>query len=515
MLIAVLQNPLDAALLALLDEAGFETETFDQYDQLAEAMRARMFDIAFVGDNVNVPQHGLAFRGIELIVCVGAAFDGNRMKILEATDWISTQSHSFEIAQRLSVLKARIQMTQSHRALKGLKTRPETLPDKMTPFEIIDMSCILDAKGVIQYISKTFLRQMCVELNEKFIGRPFLDFVVEEYVDAFRETMHSALRPLATSPINICLRRSDGCILPLEADCHKLVGFNNVIEGVQVYLRESRKHYSLEYALKKRIDLQVLVSNITADLFSGPPGKRSANIKGCLKDICLFSGADHCVVEVNLGRLTQNPNESSWSSFHWTQQSCVEMYRELREDLSAKFPWMNDLAEQSLHTRIDNLDLLPDCAKGYRNALKEMGIQSILIVPFSRSQAIVGRLVLMSRRPASWYGFMLGGLRTLGQLVAFHLLYDMTLSDLQASEEKYRALVEHAIDGIVLIRGDKIIYANPALQKMLNLAEQVIINTSPSEFFSCGVAVAGIANGDPSKTVGSGSGRCVLLHCRD
>ncbi len=483
MLAALYQSPLDSSFLALLSEAGFEVETFDQYEQLAAATHERMYEIAFIDDGVRVPRHGLAFHGIGLIVCVGAAFDGGKLRSRRAADWINSQSAPAEIAQRLSVLRARVEIAQKHREVREVKIRPETLPDKVTPFEIINMSCILDAGGVIQYVSKTFLRQMRVELTENFIGRTFLDFIVDEYQDGFKETMHNALRPKVTSPINICLRRSDGCIFPLEADCHKLLGYNNAIEGVQVYLRENRNHYSLEFALKKRIDLQMLVSSITADLFSGFPGRQSLNLRGCLKEICLFSGADHCVVEYDLGRLKRNPLESDWVSAYWTHHSCAKMYEQLRQNLSAKLPWMNDLAEQSLPTRIDNLDLLPECAKAYRADLEEMGIQSILIVPIFRSPTIVGRLVLMSSRPASWFGFVLGGMKTLGQMIAFHLLYDMTLNDLQLSEEKYRALVEYAIDGIVLIRGGRILYANPALQKMLNFSEQDITSTSPSEYF--------------------------------
>jgi PAS domain S-box-containing protein len=51
-------------------------------------------------------------------------------------------------------------------------------------------------------------------------------------------------------------------------------------------------------------------------------------------------------------------------------------------------------------------------------------------------------------------------------------------------EDTYRALVEHARDGIAIIHDFKVRYANPAFSKMIGLSEQELIGAHLKKFIS-------------------------------
>ncbi len=124
------------------------------------------------------------------------------------------------------------------------------------------------------------------------------------------------------------------------------------------------------------------------------------------------------------------------------------------------------------------IDLRPDAALSGRTR-----IGSILVTPLASQTGLIGALVVTSTRPVS--AVLRQSLETLGSTVALALESASLTEEMlrRRSERRFRALVDNSSD-IVLVVDDRreITYASPAAQRLLGLAENLLVGSHPARW---------------------------------
>ena len=155
---------------------------------------------------------------------------------------------------------------------------------------------------------------------------------------------------------------------------------------------------NLEEVLKSRVDLENLISKLSAKFISAPSDKVDESINQALEEIGSFLGVDMCCVFNFSANL-----ESAAVSHEWGNAISSFSFKELLGLNSRRFPWAAQkvLSLETIH--FSSLTSLPETAEEERRLCVKNGIQSFLAVPMVFGGKPVGALAFCSiSKPREW-----------------------------------------------------------------------------------------------------------------
>lgn len=356
-----------------------------------------------------------------------------------------------------------------------------------------DMTWTLDRDGIILHASASLIRRLN-RLENEVIGQPFQSLVALEDRDFAIRFLRNNLERHHVGPFEMRLIRLDGPDIPVEVISSETIGRFGEVTGVQSVLREISKRVVLEQALERRVAVQELLSEISSRLFSLDQENCEDCVISCLKEFAEFAGVDHCYVSIDSSRLDSNRTKSERQIFSWVRPG-IGAFVQFKDITEHQLPYMAQLIKNRQTIYVNRLDDLPPEAAADRRLLESIGIRSHLSVPIERGGKVIGAVALGSAtKEILWPNHVVGAMRILGDLFATTLIRRQMMSELRESEERYRVLVEHALDGIVVISGERFIYANTAFQQMVQLQPDEVKTVCPSEFFSLADLRAGMTS---------------------
>ncbi|MDH7486378.1 MAG: GAF domain-containing protein [Anaerolineae bacterium] len=120
-------------------------------------------------------------------------------------------------------------------------------------------------------------------------------------------------------------------------------------------------------------------------------------------------------------------------------------------------------------------------------ALMQAGIRSFAGLPLIAKGRLLGVLFLHSTQPYAFHG-QLDLLTAFASQAAIAIenarLYDAVQKELAArkeAEEAYRVLVEHSLQGLVIIQDGRVVFANPALVELSGYSQEELLALSPEQ----------------------------------
>jgi len=110
--------------------------------------------------------------------------------------------------------------------------------------------------------------------------------------------------------------------------------------------------------------------------------------------------------------------------------------------------------------------------------LREEGVQTVVGIPLLAKGKAIGAIILSSRSPHKLSQKEVNSLESIGSQVGLALENSLLLNEIRKSEEKYRTVVESAIDGVCVIGRDYLFrYVNQRLTEITGYRQEELIGT--------------------------------------
>jgi PAS domain S-box-containing protein len=123
--------------------------------------------------------------------------------------------------------------------------------------------------------------------------------------------------------------------------------------------------------------------------------------------------------------------------------------------------------------------IVPDTAKSdfwIDQKVLEEGIQSVLVFPLEYKERIIGSMNFGSREPNHFSQGLFDLLRQIASGLAISIQNALLLDEIKTSEEKYRIVVESALDGVLVVEEDyRFKYVNERLTEIVGYTVKELI----------------------------------------
>jgi PAS domain S-box-containing protein len=233
-----------------------------------------------------------------------------------------------------------------------------------------------------------------------------------------------------------------------------------------------------EEDLRFRLKFEKVLLRIIADFVDVPAAEVDGKINHALESMGRFAGVDRAYVFLlrDGGRLASNTHE-------WCAPGVEPQRPELQDlELDTSLPWFAERIRRGVF-QVPRVADLPDEARAEREHFAVQGIQSLVVVPMVREEALLGFLGFDSvREEKSWSGDSITLLQIAGGVITTGLARREAELALLESEERYRGLVEHTSDLVWEVdAGGVYTYVSPKVREMLGYEPEELIGRTPFE----------------------------------
>jgi diguanylate cyclase (GGDEF)-like protein/PAS domain S-box-containing protein len=246
------------------------------------------------------------------------------------------------------------------------------------------------------------------------------------------------------------LRRSDGTYVDVELVAGDAEPINHDVGGIVLTVRDFTQRREAEEALRDTRILNEAVASISARFVDADAGSIDRCIDDALAVLGKAAAVDRVYVFSVTADLTRMTNTHEWHA------SGIESQIEQRQNLklTAIPRWRDTLARgHSIHIRrVADLD---DDWELERTELERAGINSVVTVPLMENGHLRGFIGVESvGRDRTWDDDTIRMLRTVAGILGSLLARCSAQRAALVHEARYRALVQHSSDTIVLLDRD-------------------------------------------------------------
>ena len=192
-------------------------------------------------------------------------------------------------------------------------------------------------------------------------------------------------------------RRKDGTEFPAEASLSKLEG-----DGERVFtvvIRDVTERRKAAEVLRHRIDLERIVSSISAQFINLESERVNDAINGALRKIGEFSQVDRSYVF-----LWSEEHPTMGNRHEWCADGIEPRSEWLTDRSTDGFPWLAGQIKRSDPVHIPLVGDLPPEATSGRQELQREGVRSLLCVPLLYAQSVIGLLGFDAIRSEKTWG---------------------------------------------------------------------------------------------------------------
>ena len=236
----------------------------------------------------------------------------------------------------------------------------------------------------------------------------------------------------------------DGAITYSEVRFNPIVN-DGVVTGVSVFVRDISERKKTAESLRNRLEFETLLSKISSTLINLPAGEIDRKIDSCLGSLAEFMDVDRALITA------LSEDNSVFSVEHeWTASGIEPSSKQHQTSKTNSIPWAMELWSRGDATVIPNVSEIPDEFARERSFLQEVGIRSSVTVPMVVGGNITGAVAFNAvHSERDWPDDLVNQLKLVGEIFANALMRKRADEVLQASEQRYRAVVEDQIDFIV------------------------------------------------------------------
>jgi len=237
---------------------------------------------------------------------------------------------------------------------------------------------------------------------------------------------------------------------------------NSELEKLEVERKQA------ESSLQYRVKLDNLVTTISTNFINLTTGEIDDGINNALQVIGEFVGVDRSYV------FQFHDNGIKMDNTHeWCAERIEPQIDNLKNLPVSIFPWWMEKLNQFLDISIPRVVDLPSEANAEREILQLQDIQSLVVVPMICSGNLTGFLGFDSVRSEKvWDEDVVALLRIVGEIFANALERKRGEEMLRTSEEKHRAVVENAGEGIVVAQDGMLKFLNPQMLEIMGYSKE-------------------------------------------
>lgn len=226
----------------------------------------------------------------------------------------------------------------------------------------------------------------------------------------------------------------------------------------------ARAFNSMTFQLSRRIEMEKLVSDLSRLFIGLGPAETDPAIERALANGCQFVGADQSTLFI-----FSEDGVTMDLTHQWRPRAGAPRIHGLGAAPLLWFPWLTrGLGKSELVSVPDTADLPPEAAEEKKAWISE-GIRALVCVSLVYGGALRGFIEFeWLSEPESWSGEDLRVLVMVGEIIRSSLERRRSAEELMASEEKYRSIIENALEGIYrsTLQG-RFLSVNPAMAEML------------------------------------------------
>ncbi len=253
-------------------------------------------------------------------------------------------------------------------------------------------------------------------------------------------------------------------------------------ELLQAIVRDISDRKNVELQLKRRIELENLLTSISAGFVSVKRENFEKEVLSTFEKIGNSLNFDACF----LFEFTDDYKSFSCKT-HWNRFGIEGLENRLQNISIKDRQWWWNKIKRLEPVVLLSLNQIPESEKAWRNELEDLNVKSLINIPIVRENRLSGFMgFVTSAKELQIEENILPALKIFGEIIANSLQRHKIEEELRESEERFRSLYENAKVGIYRSTLDgKFLLANPALIKMFgcNSFEEISKYNIPKDFY--------------------------------
>jgi diguanylate cyclase (GGDEF)-like protein/PAS domain S-box-containing protein len=313
-----------------------------------------------------------------------------------------------------------------------------------------DGLAVIDPNGAIVASTPSLDRMLLCEPGE-LVGVDGLSLIHPDDVEHVALRLAEYVGGSNNGPdVRTLIRRSDGTYAHVELVAPDFEPIKDEVGGIVLTIRDVTLRREAEEALRDVRILHEAVASVAARFVDADPDSVGSAINEALALLGEAAGIDRAYVVSVTEDLTMMTNTHEWCA----PGISSEIQSQQAVDLSSLPRWRDTLARgHSIHIR--RVAELESDWHPERAELERQGIRSVIAVPLMNAGRLRGYVGFASvARDRTWDDDMIRMLRTVVGILASLIARCDAERDAHVHEARYRALVKHSSDTIVLLDRD-------------------------------------------------------------
>ncbi len=248
---------------------------------------------------------------------------------------------------------------------------------------------------------------------------------------------------------------------------------------VVLFIKPVTKERQRDVDLLYRLNFEKLTAEISSTLLMSDKNDANSSIEFALQKVGEFIEADRCMVFQTSEDLQTVSITHEWCVFD--HHKCVHKYQNYSID---RIPyWFKKLSEHD-NLIITNTSKLPHDAWNEKNMLQRDGVKSMIAVPLSSSNILIGFLVFQNLTlKKDWNIGDANLLKIIAELITHAIIQqyeDLARKSVEDEMRKLTNAVEQSANSVVITDTDgNIEYVNPAFTKITGYTFGEVIGKNP------------------------------------
>jgi len=292
----------------------------------------------------------------------------------------------------------------------------------------------------------------------------------DDRIDLERQLASQRRRQSDAITLQARARHRDGSWHWLEATAR---GFENSSGELRfaVVIRDVTQRRRAQEELEMQLALERRLTRLSNEFLDRGADEIDAGIQHALAVVGEMAGADRCWL-VTWAR----ESDATLQTYEWQAEGISP--RPLRTGLADRRhqAWIFETLMRGDVVTIRRPEDLPESSAKVRDQMLETGVRSFLAIPIRAQETLVGVLGFHSvRQVREWSDRVINLFRLVAGIFTSALRRKRSEADLRESEERFRALAEHAQDPICEVDTDgRILFASPSFTDLLGYAREEI-----------------------------------------
>jgi PAS domain S-box-containing protein len=447
-------------------EPDYSQEMIAQYRwSAAKLLRGEVIDVPRVPDlppEAAAERDSLIEEGVRSYLAIPLRHGDTTLGCLDFFCLQRERRWSYQEITRLRLLAdifaSALRRHRAETSRRETEHRFKTLADHTS-----DSICELAADGSFLYASPSFY-EICGYSPDELLATDPRELVhPDDRASVRREYAERLIAETRTATVRFRMRHRDGSWRWLESTARPFRAQSGE-DRVAVVFRDVTSRQQAQIELEQQLALERRLAKLSREFLDRGADEIDAGIQRAIEVTGEFAGADRGWLVAMAGEGDSGPQHYEWCTDGVPPRPMLMDLQDRDQQL-----WILRQLASGEAVRIPRTADLPDEVRAVRDGLLEDGVRSFLAVPIRSGETLIGVLGFQSvRSERDWSDREISLFQLVAGMFTSALRRKRAESHLRESEERFRALAEHAKDPICEVdQFGKFLYASPSFTDLL------------------------------------------------